>query len=73
MYVQQYNVEPVYNLGLLLYRDTVVRYPQIRDHLRQTLLEMIAKERRGEVTDRSAIKKTCQMIVTHGNYTSLIV
>ena len=52
MYVQQNNVDNVYNLGLMIFRDQVVRYPVIRDHLRQTLLEMVAKERRGEVVDR---------------------
>ena len=52
MYVQQNNVDNVYNLGLMIFRDQVVRYPIIRDHLRQTLLEMVAKERRGEVVDR---------------------
>ena len=53
MYVQQNNVENVYNLGLTIFRDQVVRHPIIRDHLRQTLLDMVAKERRGEVVDRS--------------------
>ena len=52
MYVQQNNVDNVYNLGLMIFRDQVVRNPIIRDHLRQTLLEMVAKERRGEVVDR---------------------
>jgi cullin 3 len=66
VYVQNYNVEPVYNLGLILFRDTVVRYPQIKDHIRQTLLDMVHKERRGELTDRSAIKNTCQMLMTLG-------
>lgn len=66
VYVQNFNVEPVYNLGLILFRDTVVRYPQIKDHLRQTLLEMVHKERRGELTDRSAIKNACQMLMTLG-------
>lgn len=66
VYVQNYNVEPVYNLGLILFRDTVVRYPQIKDHLRQCLLEMVHKERRGELTDRSAIKNACQMLMTLG-------
>jgi cullin 3 len=66
VYVQQFNVEPVYNLGLLLFRDHIVRYTNIRDPLKQTLLEMIAKERRGEITDRSAIKNACQMLVTLG-------
>jgi hypothetical protein len=32
----------------------VVRYGCIRDHLRQTLLDMIARERKGEVVDRWA-------------------
>ena len=36
----------------MIFRDQVVRYPVIRDHLRQTLLEMVAKERRGEVVER---------------------
>ncbi len=66
VYVQNYNVEPVYNLGLILFRDTVVRYPQIKDHLRECLLDMIHKERRGELTDRSAIKNACQMLMTLG-------
>lgn len=66
VYVQNYNVEPVYNLGLILFRDTVVRYPQIKDHLRQCLLDMLYKERRGELTDRSAIKNACQMLMTLG-------
>lgn len=52
VYVQTFNVEPVYNLGLILFRDTVVRYQPVKDHLRQTLLEMVQKERRGELTDR---------------------
>ncbi len=66
VYVQTYNVEPVYNLGLILFRDTVVRHPHIKDHIRQTLLDMVHKERRGELTDRSAIKNTCQMLMTLG-------
>jgi cullin 3 len=66
VYVQTYSVEPVYNLGLIIFRDTVVRYPQIKDHLRQTLLDMVQKERRGELTDRSAIRNVCQMLMTLG-------
>ena len=54
VYVQQNNVENVYNLGLIIFRDQVVRYGCIRDHLRQTLLDMIARERKGEVVDRWA-------------------
>jgi len=52
VYVQQNNVDNVYNLGLNIFRDEVVRYQSINEHLRHTLLEMVAKERRGEVVDR---------------------
>ncbi len=52
VYVSGQKLEPVYNLGLILFRDNVVRYAPIRDHLRQTLLDMVAKERRGEVVER---------------------
>lgn len=66
VYVAQYNEENVYNLGLIIFRDQVVRYGCIRDRLRETLLQMVMKERRGEVVDRSAIKNACQMLVILG-------
>lgn len=34
VYVQQNDVENVYNLGLIIFRDSVVRYVKIRDHLK---------------------------------------
>ena len=52
VYVQQNNCDNVYNLGLSLFRDRVVRYGGVGSHLRVTLLEMIARERKGEVIDR---------------------
>lgn len=66
VYVQQNNVDNVYNLGLKIFRDEVVRHPSICDHLRHTLLEMVAKERRGEVVDRGAVKNACQMLMVLG-------
>ncbi|KAM3964876.1 LOW QUALITY PROTEIN: cullin 3 [Aphomia sociella] len=66
VYVQQNEVDNVYNLGLIIFRDQVVRYGSIRDHLRQTLLEMVARERRGEVVDRLAIRNACQMLMVLG-------
>uniref|UniRef100_A0AAY4D8V1 Cullin family profile domain-containing protein n=1 Tax=Denticeps clupeoides TaxID=299321 RepID=A0AAY4D8V1_9TELE len=66
VYVQQNNVENVYNLGLIIFRDQVVRYGCIRDHLRQTLLDMIARERKGEVVDRGAVRNACQMLMILG-------
>ncbi|CAF4761246.1 unnamed protein product [Pieris macdunnoughi] len=66
VYVQQNDVDNVYNLGLIIFRDQVVRYGCIRDHLRQTLLELVARERRGEVVDRLAIRNACQMLMVLG-------
>lgn len=66
VYVQQNNVENVYNLGLIIFRDQVVRYGCIRDHLRQTLLDMIARERKGEVVDRWATRYCAKgLLCTH--------
>ena len=56
----------MYNLGLILFRDKVVRYGGIGNHLRTTLLDMIMKERRGEVIDRLAVKNACQMLMLLG-------
>jgi len=64
VYVQQQNVESVYNLGLTIFRDQVVRCPKIRTHLRELLLEMVARERRGEVVDRSSLREACAMLMT---------
>lgn len=44
----------------------VVRYGCVRDHLRETLLDMVGRERRGEVVDRIAIKNACQMLMLLG-------
>ena len=66
VYVQQNNCENVYNLGLVIFRDKVVRYGCIGNHLRVTLLDMIMKERRGEVIEGLAIKNACQMLMMLG-------
>lgn len=66
VYVQQNKIDNVYNLGLHLFRDTIVRYDHIRDHLRETLLNMVREERRGELIDRSAIKNACKMLIELG-------
>lgn len=52
VYVSQNNVDSVYNLGLKIFRDKVVREPAIREHLKEILLDLVARERRGEVVDR---------------------
>lgn len=66
VYVTQNGVENVYNLGVATFRDQVVRYTDIRTHLRKTLLDMVARERKNEVVDRQAVKNTCQMLMVLG-------
>ncbi|XP_033097413.1 cullin-3-B-like isoform X1 [Anneissia japonica] len=66
VYVQQNGVDNVYNQGLKIFRTQVVRHGNIREHLRQTLLELVMKERRGEVVDRGAVRNACQMLMMLG-------
>lgn len=66
VYVQQNKVDNIYNLGLNLFRDHVINYPCIRDHLRHTLLSQVLVERRGECIEALAIKNVCQMLVQLG-------
>ena len=49
------------------------RYGCVGNHLRVTLLDMIMKERRGEVIDRLAIKNACQMLMMLGIDTRWVV
>ncbi|XP_074598196.1 cullin 3 isoform X2 [Brevipalpus obovatus] len=66
VYVQPNEVDNVYNLGLNLFRDHVVRYGSIRDNLKNTLLDMVVRERRGEVIVRSHVRNACQMLINLG-------
>ncbi|XP_058508668.1 cullin-3-like [Solea solea] len=63
VYVKQNNLVNVYNLGLIIFRDQVVHHGCIQAHLRHTLLDMIGRERNGEVVDRWAIRSACQMLM----------
>ncbi|KAM9323145.1 cullin-3-B-like [Pholidichthys leucotaenia] len=60
-YLEQNNVENVYNLGLIMFRDQVVRYSCVRDLLQQTLLGMTARD---VVVNKGAIRNACQMLMT---------
>ena len=42
----------------------MVRCPKVRTHLRELLLDMVSRERRGEVVDRSALREACAMLMT---------
>ena len=55
--MSQNNVDSVYNLGLKIFRDQVIRQNDIRECLRETLLDLVGRERRGEVVDRQVNDK----------------
>lgn len=51
VYVQQNGIEPVYSMGLVIFREEIVNYPSINQHLRATLLSMISLERQKEIIE----------------------
>eukprot|EP00051_Salpingoeca_urceolata_P023716 m.408064 g.408064 ORF g.408064 m.408064 type:complete len:559 (-) comp20142_c1_seq3:1095-2771(-) len=65
-YVPGQKLLPVYDLGLVKFRQEVVLCPHIATHLRRTLLAMVAKERSGETIDRLELKAACTMLVDLG-------
>ncbi|CAG8759096.1 13623_t:CDS:2, partial [Dentiscutata erythropus] len=65
VYAKSANVPLVYELGLELFRDTIVRstiYP-IQSHLLDVLLNQILLERENEIIDRSNIKASMDMLL----------
>jgi len=66
VYVSQNKIENVYNLGLNLFRDHIIRYGCIGERLRETLLSYLRRERRGEVINRIAVRNACQMLIELG-------
>ncbi len=57
---------PVYQLGLELWRDHVVRNPHIRERILSILIDLVLKERTGEMIDRSLFRSITQMLVDLG-------
>ena len=65
--MHQNNLESIYNMGLVLFRQIVVLDDCIRYQLGGTLLEMVVKERRKEeVIDRRVVENSCKMLVALG-------
>jgi len=62
-YVVAQKQMPVYDRGLLIFRDEVCRNPQIKERLLATLLDLIHRERSGEMIERGLIKNLTAMLV----------
>lgn len=65
-YVNNNKKTPVHDLGLNLWRDHIVRAPKIKDRLQEILLDLVHKERTGEVINRSLMRSVVKMYVDLG-------
>eukprot|EP00882_Tetradesmus_deserticola_P002834 GHRQ01003012.1.p1 GENE.GHRQ01003012.1~~GHRQ01003012.1.p1 ORF type:complete len:735 (+),score=416.28 GHRQ01003012.1:173-2206(+) len=68
-YVTQQHKAPVFQLGLDLWREQVVRQPQIHQRLLAILGDMVSRERAGEIVDRALLRATTQMLMDLGKPT----
>ncbi|PWA83273.1 Cullin [Artemisia annua] len=57
---------PVRELGLNLWRDNIIHFSNIRMKLKDTLLETVHKERRGEVIDTGLMGNIVKMLMDLG-------
>ncbi|KAI9106100.1 Cullin [Phlyctochytrium arcticum] len=64
VYVKAADVAPVYDMGLMLFRDEIIRTKShpIHQNLMDTILYRIRLERDGEVIDRSSLKSVIDML-----------
>lgn len=65
-YVTNNNKTPVHELGLNLWRDNIVRSPKIRDRLLDTLLELVQRERTGDIINRGLMRNITKMLMDLG-------
>ena len=56
IYVKHQNKAPVTQLGLDLWRDCVVRRRGIRERMLSMLLDLIHRERIGDIIDRALLR-----------------
>mmetsp|Transcript_20779 Transcript_20779/g.38663 ORF Transcript_20779/g.38663 Transcript_20779/m.38663 type:complete len:733 (-) Transcript_20779:261-2459(-) len=66
IYVSQQEKAPIYDVGLRIFRDKVVRHPNVRDRMLEALLSNIERERDGELIDQTVIRNILQMLVELG-------
>ena len=66
IYVKHQNKVPVHQLGLDKWRDVVVRNKRVRERLLTTLLDLVQKERTGEVIDRALMRSITMVSLING-------
>ncbi len=70
-YVAQQQRTPVYQLGLELWREHVVRKREIGERMRAVLLDQVHRERNGEAGERGLMRSITQ--VRRGACTSALL
>ena len=68
IYVKHQNRAPVAQLGLDLWRDHVVRQKGIRDRMLSMLLELIHRERTGDIVDRALLRSITMVCCSADSY-----
>ncbi|WVZ73666.1 hypothetical protein U9M48_021949 [Paspalum notatum var. saurae] len=65
-YVPSFHRTPVHELGLNLWRDHIIHSPMILSRLLDTLLDLIHRERMGEVINRGLMRSITKMLMDLG-------
>uniref|UniRef100_A0A0E0K582 Cullin family profile domain-containing protein n=1 Tax=Oryza punctata TaxID=4537 RepID=A0A0E0K582_ORYPU len=65
-YVPQSRRTPVHELGLNLWRDHIIHSPMIHSRLLDTLLDLIHRERMGEMINRGLMRSITKMLMDLG-------
>ncbi|CAL8994535.1 unnamed protein product, partial [Prunus brigantina] len=65
-YIPSTQKTPVHELGLNLWRDNIIRSSKIQTRLLNTLLELVLRERTGEVIDRGLMRNIIKMLMDLG-------
>ncbi|XP_043724149.1 cullin-3A [Telopea speciosissima] len=58
---------PVHELGLNLWRDNIIHFSKIQTRLLNTLLELVHRERTGEVINRGLMRNIIKMLMDLGS------
>ena len=62
-FCRKHKLPPVYDLGLLLFRDRVVRQGGVHERLKALMLDSVRREREGELIDRRRMKEATMLLV----------
>ncbi|KAK6242775.1 Cullin [Theobroma cacao] len=66
-YIPNSRKTPVHELGLNLWRDNIIHSSKIHSRLLSTLLELVHRERTGEVIDRGLMRNVIKMLMDLGS------